>query len=164
MDVLDRILSLLEKIVENSCVVKVKTLPHFKGELPKYETDGASGMDVRAQIDGHYTILGGRHCLIPTGISVAVPRGYEIQARSRSGLALKRGLMVLNSPGTIDSDYRGEIGIILKNTGTDPVRIDDQDRIAQIVLCPVVKMTLDLEEELDNTTRGSGAFGSTGQK
>ena len=141
--------------------VAVKRLPH--GEvlaLPTYATDGAAGMDVLAAED---VILpaGGRHA-VATGLSVAIPEGYEIQVRPRSGLALKHGISVPNAPGTIDSDYRGELKVILINHGAEPFAIARGDRVAQLVLAPVVRMTWDEVDALDETERGGGGFGSTG--
>lgn len=141
--------------------LKVKTLPHFKGELPKYETTGASGFDIKACLSGELDLPPGERTLIPTGLSFEVPAGFELQCRPRSGLALKKGLTVLNSPGTIDSDYRGEIKVILMNTGKEIIRIKDQDRIAQLALCPVYKAQFVLEENLEKSSRGGGGFGST---
>jgi dUTP pyrophosphatase len=143
--------------------VKVKTLENFKGELPKYETIGASGLDVRACLDQALILEPGQRVAIPTGLSVEIPMGYEIQVRSRSGWALKEGISVLNSPGTVDADYRGEIKIILANMGNKPVKIHDQDRIAQLVLCPVLQLQWEQVDTLSMTDRGAGGFGSTGQ-
>lgn len=143
--------------------VKVKKLEHFKGELPKYETTWASGLDVRAQLSGQTVIVKPfERVLVPTGLSVSIPEGYEIQARPRSGLAIKKGLTLLNTPGTIDADYRGEIKIIIINLSNEPVEILDQDRIAQLVLCPVVQAHLEAVSNLEETSRGAGGFGSTG--
>lgn len=143
--------------------VKVKTLAHFKGELPKYETMGASGLDVRAQIDQGILLEPGQRIAIPTGITMEIPMGFEIQVRPRSGWALKEGMSVLNTPGTIDADYRGELKIILANLGQQVVKIQDQDRIAQIVLCPVTQLEWCSVDELSSTERGVGGFGSTGK-
>lgn len=143
--------------------VKIKTLPHFKGDLPKYETLGASGLDVRAQIEQGIILEPGQRLAIPTGLAMEIPLGFEIQVRPRSGWALKEGMSVLNTPGTIDADYRGELKIILANLGQQAVKIQDQDRIAQIVLCPVVQLEWCSVEELSTTERGSGGFGSTGK-
>lgn len=143
--------------------IKVKTLAHFKGELPKYETLGASGLDVRAQIDQSMILEPGQRVAVPTGLSVEIPMGYEIQVRPRSGWAFKEGMSVLNTPGTIDADYRGELKIILANLGQNVVKIHDQDRIAQIVLCPVVQLRWVPTEQLSDTARGAGGFGSTGK-
>lgn len=141
--------------------VPVKRLPHFAGlDLPAYATDGAAGMDVLAAEDA---ILppGGRHA-VPTGLALAVPDGFELQVRPRSGLALKHGISLPNTPGTIDSDYRGELKIILINLGDQPFEVRRGDRIAQLVLAPVVRATWLKVDELDETHRGEGGFGSTG--
>ena len=145
-------------------LLKIKTLDHFKGELPKYESVLASGFDVRAQLDKAVMLKPMERTLIPTGISMAIPPGYEIQARPRSGLAIKKGLSLLNTPGTIDADYRGEVKIIVVNLSNEPIEIADQDRIAQLVLCPVYQAQFQLVEQLDETIRGEGGFGSTGIK
>ena len=132
-------------------------------ELPSYKTNGASGMDLMAWIDNPIILKPGRSCLVPTGISVAFPQEYEIQVRPRSGLAAKNNISVLNTPGTIDSDYRGEIKIILFNHGNENFLINNKDRIAQMVLTPIVKMQLEETNELPDTNRGKGGFGSTGK-
>lgn len=142
--------------------LKVKTLAHFKGELPRYETVHASGLDVRAALSEPLTIAPMQRAMIPTGLSVEIPTGFEIQVRPRSGLAAKQGVTVLNTPGTIDADYRGEVKIIVINLGAEAVVVKDQDRIAQMVLCPVVQADLILAAELGETVRGVGGFGSTG--
>lgn len=143
--------------------VLVRTLEHFKGELPQYQTRLASGFDVRAQLNGEIVVLQPMaRAMLATGLSFEIPEGFEIQARPRSGLAAKQGLTVLNTPGTIDADYRGEVKIILINLGDAAVEIRDQDRIAQLVLCPVVQAELFLTTELNETDRGAGGFGSTG--
>lgn len=141
--------------------VLVKRLPHFDGlELPAYATSGAAGMDVLAAED--VTIPpGGRHA-VATGLAVAIPQGFEIQVRPRSGLALKHGITVPNTPGTIDSDYRGELKVILINHGEEPFAILRGDRIAQLVLAPVIQASWLPVDELDATARGEGGFGSTG--
>jgi dUTP pyrophosphatase len=144
--------------------VKLKTLPNFKGSIPQYESSGASGMDVRAQLDAPLTIKPSERVLVPTGLSMEVPKEYEIQARPRSGLSLKKGLTLVNTPGTIDADYRGEIKMIMINLGTQDVVIEDQERIAQLVICPVVKANFVLTEDLSDTARGESGFGSTGAK
>ena len=143
--------------------LRVKKLSHFKGELPKYQSAGASGMDVRAQLDDDLTIPAGARALVPTGLSMAIPVGYEIQARPRSGFAIREGMTLLNTPGTIDADYRGEIKIILVNLGDQDVIVKDQDRIAQLCICPVIQPEVLEVEELDDTDRGAGGFGSTGK-
>ncbi|WP_232491502.1 dUTP diphosphatase [Novosphingobium kaempferiae] len=141
--------------------VMVKILPHGQGlDLPAYATEGAAGMDVVSAED--VTIApGGRHA-VATGLSVAIPAGYEIQVRPRSGLALKHGISVPNSPGTVDSDYRGEVKIILINHGAEGFDIRRGDRVAQLVLAPVTRASWVAVEELDDTARGEGGFGSTG--
>lgn len=147
---------------KNETELKLKRLSHFKGDLPQYKTSGSSGMDVRACIDEPVTVEPGARTLIPTGLAMKVDEAYEIQVRPRSGLALKKGLAVLNSPGTIDADYRGEVQIILANLGSESVTIEDGERVAQLVICPVVKAKISLVDELDETERGEGGFGSTG--
>ncbi len=142
--------------------VKVKVWPHFKGSIPQYESAGASGLDVRAQLDKPITIKPFERLLVPTGLTLEIPKEYEIQARPRSGLSLKKGLTLVNTPGTIDADYRGEIKMIMINLGQDDVVIEDQERIAQLVICPVVKAQLILVDDLTETDRGEGGFGSTG--
>ena len=141
--------------------VRIKRLPHGHGlDLPAYATDGAAGMDILAA-EGVTLRPGQRHALA-TGLSVAIPHGYEIQVRPRSGLALKHGISVPNTPGTIDSDYRGELKIILINHSDTDFAIARGDRIAQLVLAPVTIARWEEVEELDATTRGDGGFGSTG--
>ncbi|MCB0413460.1 MAG: dUTP diphosphatase [Bdellovibrionales bacterium] len=142
--------------------LKVKTLDHFKGELPRYQSPLASGFDVRAQIDKEMVLKPGQRELIPTGLSFEIPFGFEIQARPRSGWAIKQGISLVNSPGTIDADYRGEVKIILINLGQEDVVIQDQDRIAQLVMCPVEQPQFELVSELSESERGEGGFGSTG--
>ena len=132
-------------------------------KLPSYKTIGSSGMDLMALTDKPITILPKKSYLVPTGISVAMPRNYEIQIRPRSGLAAKNNISVLNTPGTIDSDYRGEIKIILFNHGSDEFLINNGDRIAQIVLMPVHKIDFEEVDNLPDTVRGEGGFGSTGR-
>jgi len=132
-------------------------------ELPIYKTSGASGMDLMAFIKEPITLKPQKSCLVPTGISVAFHGDFEIQIRPRSGLAAKNNISVLNTPGTIDSDYRGEIKVILYNHGNNNFLINNKDRIAQIVLTPVVKMNLEETDNLPETVRGEGGFGSTGK-
>ena len=145
--------------------VHVVTLPHFAGlKLPAYATPGAAGLDLVAAIDVPVEILPGKRALIPTGMQIAVPVGFEAQVRPRSGLALNNGLTVLNSPGTIDSDYRGEVKIILANLGDEPMNILRGTRIAQLVVAPVERIKWRHVTELESTTRGDGGFGSTGMK
>ena len=132
--------------------------------LPKYETEGSSGMDLTANVNRVIEILPGKSEIIPTGIALSIPKNYEIQIRPRSGLAAKNQISVLNTPGTIDEDYRGEIKVILINLGEKKFKIEKGLRIAQMVLCPVIKAELDEVDELDETKRGSGGFGSNGIK
>ena len=134
-----------------------------KAELPKYKTEGSSGMDLMALIENSITIKSQNSALIPTGLSIAVPEDMEVQIRPRSGLAAKSNISVLNTPGTIDSDYRGEIKIILFNHGKEEFTVNNNDRIAQMVLMPVLKAEFKEVEELPKTVRGSGGFGSTGK-
>ena len=141
--------------------VQVKRLPHGEGlPLPAYATSGAAGMDVVSAED--VTLAPGARHAVATGLSLAIPEGYEIQVRPRSGLALKHGITVPNTPGTIDSDYRGELKVILINHGAEPFVIARGDRVAQLVLAPVVQAAWDEVPELDATERGAGGFGSTG--
>ena len=128
--------------------------------VPTYETPGSAGMDVRSAVE--MVIAPGHRALVPTGFAMAIPEGYEVQVRPRSGLALKQGISLPNTPGTIDSDYRGELGVIVINHGDQDFVIARGDRIAQIVVAPVQRATLALVEKLDDTARGSGGFGSTG--
>ena len=132
-------------------------------KLPSYKTIGASGMDLMAFIDEPIELKPGKSCLVPTGLSVAFSKEYEIQIRPRSGLAAKKNISVLNTPGTIDSDYRGELKIILFNHGSENFMINNNDRIAQMVLTPIIKMELEEKNELPETIRGEGGFGSTGK-
>ena len=132
-------------------------------KLPAYKTSGSSGMDLVAYIKNKIIINPGKSAMIPTGIAVAIPNNYEIQIRPRSGLAAKQGISVLNTPGTIDSDYRGEIKVILINLGKKIFVIKSGDRIAQMILCPVSKAKLKEVTKLPKTTRGKGGFGSTGR-
>ena len=132
-------------------------------ELPAYKTDGASGMDLMALLKEPIILKPNSSCLVPTGLAVAFPNNFEIQIRPRSGLAAKKNISVLNTPGTIDSDYRGEIKVILFNHGKKDFLINNKDRIAQMILTPVIKMELQEAEELPGTVRGEGGFGSTGK-
>lgn len=147
----------------NKLKVQLKKWPHFKGELPAYQSMGASGFDIRAQISETMVLKPGDRAMIPTGLSFEIPIGFEIQARPRSGWAAKEGLTVLNTPGTIDADYRGEVKIILINLGKEAITIKDQDRVAQLVIAPVILAEFNLVEELGTTERGAGGFGSTGR-
>lgn len=145
-------------------VVRVTVLPHGEGlQLPSYASPGAAGCDLRAAVEADVTITPGGRTLVPTGIAVAIPDGYEGQVRMRSGLARDHGLVLLNAPGTIDSDYRGEIRVIVANLGADPVTITRGDRIAQLVFSPVVQARFERVAELPATARSSGGFGSTGK-
>lgn len=143
--------------------IQVKRLPHAEGlGLPAYETAGSAGMDLRAAVEAPMTLAPGERGLVPTGLSMAIPQGYEAQIRPRSGLALKSGITCLNTPGTIDADYRGEIGVILINHGVEAFQIKRGDRIAQMVIAPVTQAELIEVHELDETARGAGGFGSSG--
>ena len=145
--------------------VKVKRLEDGNNiPLPVYESQGSSGMDIRAAVKDHVLLKPGEIKLIPTGLAVSVPPGYEAQIRPRSGLALHHGIGMVNSPGTIDSDYRGEIGIIMINWGTEPFAIKSGDRIAQMVFSRVYQADLVEVNDLDSTSRGHGGFGHTGLK
>ena len=144
--------------------MKVKVINESKNDLPKYETENSAGMDVRANIEENVTILTGERKLIKTGLKLEIPSGYECQVRPRSGLAYKKGVTVLNSPGTIDADYRGDVGVILINNGNEPFVVEPGDRIAQIVFAKYERAEFEASEELEETERGEGGFGSTGQK
>ncbi len=146
---------------EGAVAVRLTRLPHGEGlALPAYATGGAAGMDVVSAED--VTIAPGARHAVATGLAVAIPAGYEIQVRPRSGLALKHGISVPNAPGTIDSDYRGELKVILINHGDEPFAIARGDRVAQLVLAPVTRAAWSEVAELDETQRGAGGFGSTG--
>ncbi len=134
-----------------------------KAQLPNYKTDGSSGMDLMALIEKPIKIKSQESALVPTGISIAIPKDTEVQIRPRSGLAAKSSISVLNTPGTIDSDYRGEIKIILFNHGKEEFIINNKDRVAQMVLLPIIKAEFEEVEDLPKTLRGSGGFGSTGK-
>ena len=146
-------------------VLKVKRLPHAKNlPLPAYATPHSSGLDLRAAIEKPITVKPLERVLIPTGLILEIPEGYEGQVRPRSGLALKKGLTVLNAPGTIDADYRGEVKVILINLGKEEVVIEPGERIAQLVIAPVQRVEVVEVQELTPTERGEGGFGSTGTK
>ena len=130
--------------------------------MPAYQTAGSAGMDLRAALDAPLTIESGQRVLVPTGLKMEIPAGYEGQVRPRSGLALKKGLTLVNAPGTIDSDYRGEVGIIMINLGQEPVTINPNDRIAQLVIAPVIQAEIQEVDTLQDTERGAGGFGHTG--
>jgi len=144
--------------------VRVRRLPHNQDlPLPVYATEGAAGMDLLAAVSDPVVIASGQRVLIPTGLAIALPPGYELQIRPRSGLALRNGIVLPNSPGTIDQDYRGEIQVIVLNTGDEPFRVERGAPIAQAVLAPVVRVGWEEVADLDVTTRNEGGFGSTGR-
>jgi dUTP pyrophosphatase len=146
-----------------SVPVRVKRLPHARGlELPAYATPGSAGMDLRAALTEPITLNPGERVAVPTGLIVEIPEGYEGQVRPRSGLAIRKGLTVVNAPGTIDPDYRGELKVLLINLGNEPVKIERGDRIAQLVISPVARARLIEVHEVSTTVRGEGGFGSTG--
>ncbi|MGP8027754.1 MAG: dUTP diphosphatase [Acidocella sp.] len=143
--------------------VRIRRLAHGVGlDLPHYTTQGAAGMDLLAAVEAPVAIAPGGRALIPTGFCIALPPGYELQVRPRSGLALKHGITLPNAPGTIDEDYRGEIGVIVLNTGAEEFVVTRGMRIAQAVVAPVVRALWEEVEDLDETARGAGGFGSTG--
>ena len=143
--------------------VAVKRLPHSAGlPLPSYATTGAAGIDLLAAVGDPVVIPPGGRVLIPTGLAIALPPGYELQIRPRSGLALKNGIVLPNSPGTVDEDYRGELQVIVMNAGSEPFTVERGMRIAQAVLAPVVRIAWQEVDDLDATARGVGGFGSTG--
>ncbi len=154
----------IENLVEATQKKKlfIKKLENFKGDLPQYQTPLSSGFDVRAQLNESVFLKPLQRVLVPTGLSFEISAGLEIQARPRSGLAIKQGLTLLNTPGTIDADYRGEVKIIAINLGEETIEIKDQDRIAQLVLCPVYQAEFILSQDLSVSTRGAGGFGHTG--
>ena len=146
-----------------SPTIQLRTLAHFDGlDLPAYATDGAAGMDVQAAVEDQTILAPGERMAVPTGLAMAIPAGFEVQVRPRSGLALRHGLTIANAPGTIDSDYRGEVKIMLINLGKEEVAISRGMRIAQLVVAPVSRAGLALVDSLRSTDRGSGGFGSTG--
>lgn len=154
---------MINRNMAESITVSIKHLRHAEGDvLPHYQTDHSAGVDLSAAVDGDVRIDPGQWTLVPTGIAVAIPEGYEGQMRPRSGLALKHGIGMLNAPGTIDADYRGEIGVILFNFSNHPFTIQRGDRIAQMVIAKVVKATFQRVEQLSDTARGGGGFGHTG--
>ena len=144
-------------------MLKVQIINRSKHPLPAYATELSAGMDLRANLSEPMTLAPMQRCLIPTGLYIALPPGFEAQVRPRSGLALKKGITVLNSPGTIDADYRGEICIILINLSAEPFVIEDGERIAQMVISKYEQVKIDVVTELSDTQRGSGGFGSTGK-
>ena len=143
--------------------VEITKYGEIPGKVPQYATSGSAGMDIMAALAQPVEIASGAIAMIPTGIAIALPEGYECQVRSRSGLAAKHGIFALNAPGTVDSDYRGEIKVILANFGKDPYHIQPGERIAQIVIAQYSSIQWKEVEELVNTERGSGGFGSTGK-
>jgi dUTP pyrophosphatase len=144
--------------------VRILRLPHGEGlPIPRYETAGAAGLDLRAAVaaDAPLTLLPGARALVPTGLVLAVPEGFEAQVRPRSGLALRHGVTCLNAPGTVDSDYRGEVGVILVNHGQAPFVVSRGERVAQLVIAPVTRALMVEVKTLEETARGAGGFGST---
>lgn len=145
--------------------INLKILKNGQGlELPQYATSASAGLDLRAAIETSVTVGAGKRALIPTGLAMSLPIGYEAQIRSRSGLALKHGITVLNSPGTIDSDYRGELGVILLNTGDEDFVVERGMRIAQLVVSKFEKISWNVVEDLETTDRAAGGYGSTGME
>ncbi|MDR3093203.1 MAG: dUTP diphosphatase [Bacteroidales bacterium] len=143
--------------------MKVKIVNHSKHPLPSYSTLLSAGMDIRANLESPVTLASGARTLVPTGLYIALPQGYEAQIRPRSGLALKKGITLLNTPGTIDADYRGEIGIIVANLSQEDFVINDGERIAQMVIARYETVEWEACNELDDTERGAGGFGHTGK-
>ncbi|MCC7036837.1 MAG: dUTP diphosphatase [Alphaproteobacteria bacterium] len=149
--------------MSKTVAISITQLPNAKGlNLPKYATELSAGVDLEAAVDAPVTLKPGERQLIPTGLAIALPEGYEAQVRPRSGLAFKNGVTVLNSPGTIDADYRGEVKVILANLGTEPFTVERGMRVAQMVVAQYTRVSFNLVEQLDETARGAGGFGSTG--
>lgn len=144
--------------------MKIRIVNKSKHELPQYATPLSAGLDLRANIDSPIILGPMERCLVPTGLFMALPTGYEAQVRPRSGLALKKGITVLNSPGTIDADYRGEVCIILVNLSTEPFTIEDGERVAQMVIARHEQVEWEVTDVLDETERGEGGFGHSGRK
>lgn len=143
--------------------ISLTQLPHAQGlNIPKYATELSAGVDLEAAVDAPVTLKPGERQLIATGLSIALPEGYEAQIRPRSGLAFKNGVTVLNSPGTIDADYRGEVKVILANLGTEPFTVERGMRVAQMVVAQYTRVSFNVVDQLDETARGAGGFGSTG--
>ena len=143
--------------------VRITRLPHAADlPLPSYETAGAAGMDLRAAVEAPLTLAPGERAAVPTGIAIALPEGYEAQVRARSGLARRHGIAMVNAPGTVDSDYRGELQVLLINLGAEPFTVARGDRVAQMVVAPVARVAWEEVADLDATSRGAGGFGSTG--
>jgi len=156
-------LNFLKVVSMSEVSIQISRLSHGKDlELPSYETTGSAGMDIRAAVTAPLSIKPGGRALVPSGFKMALPQGYEAQIRPRSGLALKKGITLPNSPGTIDTDYRGEVGVILMNLGDEPFVIERGDRIAQMVIAPITVGVWAECDDLDETARGAGGFGSTG--
>lgn len=144
--------------------LRLRRLPHAVGlPLPEPASPGSAGADLRAALEGEQTLRPGERALIPTGLILEIPPGWEGQVRPRSGLALRHGVTVANAPGTIDSDYRGEVGVILVNLGSEPFTVTRGERIAQVVIAPVARVRFEEAEELSDSSRGEGGFGSTGR-
>ncbi|MDG1709722.1 MAG: dUTP diphosphatase [Schleiferiaceae bacterium] len=143
--------------------MKIKVVNSSPNELPKFATEDSAGMDLRADLAEEISINPGQRCIVSTGIKIAIPPGYEAQIRPRSGLAIKHGVTVLNSPGTIDADYRGDIGVILINLGQEPFLIKSGDRIAQMIINKFERFEWNQSETLDETLRGEGGFGHSGR-
>ena len=145
--------------------VQIQVLPHAEGlPLPAYESAQAAGLDLRAALREPLTLVPGARALIPTGLKLGLPPGYEGQVRPRSGLALRHGLTLLNTPGTLDADYRGEVQVIVVNLGQEPYTLRRGDRLAQLIIAPVAQAVLEVVEELSETDRGANGFGSTGRE
>jgi dUTP pyrophosphatase len=143
--------------------LKLQVLPHGEGlALPAYQTAGSAGLDLRAAVESSVFVAPGERIQVPTGLAMAIPLGFEGQVRARSGLAWKKGLAVINAPGTIDSDYRGEVKVLLVNLGGETVEIPRGERVAQLVIAPVVQAAIQVVASLEDTERGAGGFGSTG--
>jgi dUTP pyrophosphatase len=148
----------------SEAILRVEQLPHARDlPPPAYMSEQAAGIDLRAAVDVPVTLAPGAFCLIPTGIRIALASGYEGQVRPRSGLAAKHGVTMVNAPGTIDADYRGEVQVILINHGSEPFEVGRGDRIAQLVVAPVTRVEVAVVDDLDSTPRGSGGFGHTGR-
>ena len=145
-------------------ILRIKRLPHAQGlDLPAYQTAGAAGADLRAAIEAPLRLSPMQRASVPTGLVLEIPDGFEVQLRPRSGLAARHGVTLVNTPGTVDSDYRGEIAVLLVNLGSEPVTIERAERIAQMVLAPVVRASFEEVDEVSDSARGSGGFGSTGR-